>query len=162
MTGGQCDTVSRRRIYFDPEAPPIEGPSMPSARLTSSITTNYATSRPRRAAILSPVACAAMLLSFCAASALAQEKNPPAASPSAETAPAPKVICEDPQSIVTEPQPQASQTQSAARQSPAQEQLPTVTLKHRPAGANAPAQSQSAAPPQTIPLTVANGTPIQV
>ncbi|MDE3168950.1 MAG: hypothetical protein KGL75_02310 [Acidobacteriota bacterium] len=74
---------------------------------------------------------------------MAQEKNPPsAASPSAQTAPAPKVICEDPQSIVTEPQPQASQTQSAARQ--------------------LPAQSQLAAPPQTIPLAVANGTPIQV
>ena len=134
---------------------------MPSASPASLMTANHAASLSLRAGILPLIACAAMVLSFCATSALAQEKNSSLASPAAQTAPAPKVICEDPQSVVAEPQPQ---TQSPSQQSQPQGQVPNITLEHRPTGANPPAQSQqeTPAPHQTIALTVAKGTPIQV
>lgn len=129
--------------------------------------------RSRRAQIFAFPVCAAMILSLGAAGAYAQQKNPSAASSNAQTAPAPKVICEGPQAVAEQPQSspgapaseKQAQSQSAAPASQPQTQTPPITLQHRPpAGATPPSHSQPKAPatPQTIALTVPRGTPIQV
>jgi hypothetical protein len=103
-----------------------------------------------------PLACAALILCFCAGRARAQEQSL-AARPAVQ--PAPVVICAGTQALADA---------RAQAQSPSQppSQSPAITLAHRPPAENSTAPSAAPppapAPPQTIALTVPQGTPIQV
>jgi hypothetical protein len=137
---------------------------MPFARTAAAEASRFSRFRSRITRVLAPMACASLVFCICSSDVRAQDKSP--AAPSAN-APAPKVICEGTQALAkasTEAQAQSDAQQQSKPQP--QAQSPAITLDHRPtAGATPALQSQKQAlptPPQTIALTVPQGTPLQV
>lgn len=102
-----------------------------------------------------------MVFCVCAAGARAQDKSSNASSANAPT-PAP-VICEGPQALAKAQVIPQQRSQAPVPQS--QAQPPVITVQHRPTSSSTNAPLQNQAPPrlpQTVALTVPQGTPIQV
>ncbi len=101
---------------------------------------------PSRSRVRVQAACAAVAFWLLAGGVCAQQK--------AQT---PVVICEGTQALTKSSSPAPVQTSAQTPANP-----DSVTLKHRPAAAANSAAESKSAPPETISLTVPQGTPIQV